>query len=188
MHAGSKDHILSSYSIPQTCQLLFSRLLFQTCILFPSCFTESTVETFLLICWESGRSLNTHQVVGLFLSVVLFITLLYLPANPFHTLFYLTFMLTACALFSKTWIEVSGSSARDVAKQLKEQQMVMPGHRESNLQTELNHYIPTAAAFGGMCIDALTVMVWIEFKWVLHLYLSTSFGKGIQWFQKTFQE
>jgi hypothetical protein len=28
-------------------------------------------------------------------------------------------MLTACALFSKTWIEVSGSSARDVAKQLK---------------------------------------------------------------------
>lgn len=121
-------------------------------------------------------------------------------------------MLTACALFSKTWIEVSGSSARDVAKQLKvcpfpvlyytyiitddleyhlecifgmprccciltihccctsfgtqlllvgdmqEQQMVMPGHRESNLQKELNRYIPTAAAFGGMCIGALTVV------------------------------
>jgi protein transport protein SEC61 subunit alpha len=28
-------------------------------------------------------------------------------------------MLTACALFSKTWIEISGSSARDVARQLK---------------------------------------------------------------------
>jgi protein transport protein SEC61 subunit alpha len=81
-----------------------------------------------------------------------------MAANPFHALFYLTFMLTACALFSKTWIEVSGSSARDVAKQLKEQQMVMPGHRESNLQKELNRYIPTAAAFGGMCIGALTVM------------------------------
>eukprot|EP00249_Psilotum_nudum_P014722 c24966_g2_i1 orf=360-1799(-) len=79
-------------------------------------------------------------------------------SSPFHALFYLTFMLTACALFSKTWIEVSGSSARDVAKQLKEQQMVMLGHRESNLQKELNRYIPTAAAFGGMCIGALTVM------------------------------
>ncbi|KAK2998382.1 hypothetical protein RJ639_022924 [Escallonia herrerae] len=67
-------------------------------------------------------------------------------------------MLSACALFLKTWIEVSGSSARDVAKQLKEQQMVMPGHRESNLQKELNRYIPTAAAFGGMCIGALTVL------------------------------
>jgi preprotein translocase subunit SecY len=40
-------------------------------------------------------------------------------ANPFHALFYVVFMLSACALFSKTWIEVSGSSAKDVAKQLK---------------------------------------------------------------------
>lgn len=36
--------------------------------------------------------------------------------------------------------------------------MVMPGHRESNLQRELNRYIPTAAAFGGVCIGALTVL------------------------------
>ncbi|KAI3981678.1 hypothetical protein MKX01_020621 [Papaver californicum] len=62
-----------------------------------------------------------------------------MAANPFHALFYLVFMLSACALFSKTWIEVSGR------------------HRESNLQKELNRYIPTAAAFGGMCIGALTV-------------------------------
>nr|KAJ0223009.1 hypothetical protein LSAT_V11C200062830 [Lactuca sativa] len=50
-----------------------------------------------------------------------------MAANPFHALLYLVFMLTACALslFSKTWIEVSGSCARDVAKQLKEQQIVM---------------------------------------------------------------
>lgn len=40
----------------------------------------------------------------------------------------------------------------------QEQQMVMPGHRDSNLQKELNRYIPTAAAFGGMCIGALTVL------------------------------
>lgn len=32
--------------------------------------------------------------------------------------------------------------------------MVMPGHRESNLHKELNRYIPTAAAFGGVCIGA----------------------------------
>lgn len=43
--------------------------------------------------------------------------------NPVHAIFYIVFMLSACALFSKTWIEVSGSSASDVAKQLKEQQM-----------------------------------------------------------------
>ncbi|XP_048599562.1 protein transport protein Sec61 subunit alpha-like [Brassica napus] len=66
-----------------------------------------------------------------------------MAAHPFHALFYIVFMLTACALFSKTWIEVSGSSARDVAKELKK---------------ELNRYIPTAAAFGGVCISALTVL------------------------------
>merc|ERR1712196_226204 len=49
--------------------------------------------------------------------------------NPLHALFYMTFMLTACALFSKTWIEISGTSSRDVAKQLKQQQYFIQGHR-----------------------------------------------------------
>uniref|UniRef100_A0A7S0R4H9 Translocon Sec61/SecY plug domain-containing protein n=1 Tax=Chlamydomonas leiostraca TaxID=1034604 RepID=A0A7S0R4H9_9CHLO len=81
-------------------------------------------------------------------------------ANPLHAIFYVVFMLTACALFSKTWIEVSGSSASDVAKQLKDQQMFIQGHRDTqaSLKKELNRYIPTAAAFGGMCIGALTII------------------------------
>ena len=78
--------------------------------------------------------------------------------DPLHAVIYLAFILVACALFSKTWIEVSGSSAKDVAKQLRDQQMVMKGHRDSSLAKELNRYIPTAAAFGGMCIGALTVV------------------------------
>lgn len=78
--------------------------------------------------------------------------------DPFHAVFYLAFILTACALFSKTWIEVSGSSAKDVAKQLRDQQMIMKGHRDSSLVKELNRYIPTAAAFGGLCIGALSVL------------------------------
>lgn len=45
-----------------------------------------------------------------------------------------------------------------VAKQLKDQQMVMAGHRETSMVHELNRYIPTAAAFGGLCIGALSVM------------------------------
>lgn len=45
-----------------------------------------------------------------------------------------------------------------VAKQLKEQQMVMAGHRDASMIKELNRYIPTAAAFGGLCIGALSVL------------------------------
>jgi len=78
--------------------------------------------------------------------------------HPFHALIYICFMLGSCAFFSKTWIDVSGSSAKDVAKQLREQQMVMRGHREKSMIHELNRYIPTAAAFGGLCIGALSVI------------------------------
>jgi protein transport protein SEC61 subunit alpha len=36
--------------------------------------------------------------------------------------------------------------------------MVMVGHRTSSMHKQLNRYIPTAAAFGGMCIGALTIV------------------------------
>jgi len=78
--------------------------------------------------------------------------------DPIHAIFYVAFVLISCALFSRLWIDVSGSSARDVAKQLKDQQLMMPGYRESDLPKALNRYIPTAAAFGGACIGALTIV------------------------------
>ncbi|KAI6143726.1 SecY subunit domain-containing protein [Pisolithus tinctorius] len=77
--------------------------------------------------------------------------------DPIHTLLYIAFVVTACALFSKTWIEVSGSGPREVAKQLKDQQMVMAGHREGSMYKELKRVIPTAAAFGGAILGLLSV-------------------------------
>jgi protein transport protein SEC61 subunit alpha len=35
--------------------------------------------------------------------------------DPVHAVVYIVFMLGSCAFFSKTWIEVSGSSAKDVS-------------------------------------------------------------------------
>ncbi|TKA32889.1 Protein transport protein SEC61 subunit alpha [Salinomyces thailandicus] len=77
--------------------------------------------------------------------------------DPLHTAVFTAYMLLACAAFSKTWIEVSGSSPRDVAKQLKEQGLVMAGHRDESMYRELKRVIPTAAAFGGACIGALSI-------------------------------
>merc|ERR1719359_176336 len=77
--------------------------------------------------------------------------------DPIHTVIYITFIIVTCAVFSKTWIEVSGSAPRDVAKTLKEQGLVMAGHREQSMYKELKRVIPTAAAFGGACIGALSV-------------------------------
>jgi len=85
-------------------------------------------------------------------------------ADPIHAVVYLLFILGTCGWFSKTWIEVSGSSSKDVAKNLKEQNMTIVGHRTNKGDTDtsvvkvLDRYIPIAATFGGMCIGALTVV------------------------------
>lgn len=76
-------------------------------------------------------------------------TLADLVHDPLHAVLYLLFILASCALFSKTWIEVSGSSPKDVAKQLRDQQLILKGHRNNSIVHELNRYIPAAAAFGG---------------------------------------
>ncbi|PPQ94108.1 hypothetical protein CVT25_009258 [Psilocybe cyanescens] len=67
--------------------------------------------------------------------------------DPIHTAIYITFMLSACALFSKTWIEISGSRPQGVAKQLKNQQMVM---------AVLKQVIPTAISFDGAILSLLS--------------------------------
>lgn len=78
--------------------------------------------------------------------------------DPLHTILYIVFMLSTCALFSKTWIQVSGASVKDVAKQLKEQGMGLVGSRDSGLKAHLKRYIPIAATFGGLCIGALSII------------------------------
>lgn len=78
--------------------------------------------------------------------------------DPIRTVIYVGVMLTGCALLSKTWIEVSGSSPRDVARQLKEQQLVIAGYRDTSMYKELKRVIPTAASFGGACLGAVSVL------------------------------
>lgn len=79
-------------------------------------------------------------------------------ADPFHAVIYVTFVLVSCALFSKAWIDVSGQSPKDVAKQIRDQGLVFKGHRGESIISVLNKFIPTAAAMGGILIGALTIL------------------------------
>eukprot|EP01002_Notosolenus_urceolatus_P016188 NODE_973_length_1644_cov_92.412539_g802_i0.p1 GENE.NODE_973_length_1644_cov_92.412539_g802_i0~~NODE_973_length_1644_cov_92.412539_g802_i0.p1 ORF type:complete len:496 (+),score=162.18 NODE_973_length_1644_cov_92.412539_g802_i0:69-1556(+) len=141
---------------------LVSNLYFFSKILYKR-FGNSNLFVRLLGEWEDpeypGHEGQSVPVGGLAYYVSAPQSLQYVLADPFHAVFYVVFMLTTCAIFSKTWIEVSGQSAKDVAKQWKEQQLAPKGWRDSekNFTRELNRYIPTAAAFGGMCIGILTV-------------------------------
>lgn len=42
-------------------------------------------------------------------------SLSHIAQDPLHAVLYIFFMLGSCAFFSKTWIDVSGSSAKDVS-------------------------------------------------------------------------
>jgi len=60
--------------------------------------------------------------------------------DPLHSIFYVLFVLISCGLFAKTWIELSGKSSRDLAKQLRENQYILAGIRENeeNIYEQLN--------------------------------------------------
>ena len=78
--------------------------------------------------------------------------------DPLHAFIYVAFVLVSCAVFSKYWIEISGEGPKEVAKKLKDEEMVLQGHRDTSLVKTLTRYIPVAAACGGMCIGALTIV------------------------------
>ena len=113
----------------------------------------------LIGTWETkeGMGAQLHAVSGLAYYMSPPLSISEALSDPIHTIVYLAYMTSACAMFSKTWVEVSGSSPRDVAKQLKEQGLVMAGHRDMSMYRELKRVIPTAAAFGGAVIGLLSV-------------------------------
>lgn len=112
----------------------------------------------LLGVWEPSESSGQFTATS---GVAYYITaphsLLEALRDPFHFAIYVAFVLTASALFSKTWIDVSGSSPKDVARMLRDQGMVMRGHREGSMYKELKRIIPVAACLGGLVIGALSI-------------------------------
>lgn len=78
--------------------------------------------------------------------------------DPLHALTYVLFILVSCAIFSRTWIEVSGTSAKEVQKQLVDQKITALGGSDTLLYKKLNKYIPKAAYLGGVSIGLLSLL------------------------------
>ena len=85
-------------------------------------------------------------------------SILHFFSDPFHVVFYAAFVLAGCTLLATTWIEVTNSGSREVAKNLKEHNLTMRGYRDSTVVTVLDKYIPTTAALGGFAVGALTLL------------------------------
>jgi len=101
---------------------------------------------------------NSHLESGLgyFLSPPR--TLWELLTDPIHTAFYVSLVLYTYAVICRIWIEVNGTSPRDVAKQLQENEMTIEGMRDGGAVVKhLSRYINVASLFGGVVIGVLSV-------------------------------
>ena len=70
----------------------------------------------LLGTWSDGSGTGrSYPISGLCYYLFPPPSLSHVAADPIHALLYIVFMCGSCAFLSKTWIEVSGSSAKDVS-------------------------------------------------------------------------
>ncbi len=81
-------------------------------------------------------------------------------ANPVRAGIYLLLFSGFCGLFAYIWIDVSGLSSRDIANQLIQAGMMVPGFRRSPKIVEkiLDRYIPVVTILGGLGVGVLAAL------------------------------
>ncbi len=79
---------------------------------------------------------------------------------PLRALVYALIVIVFCVIFSVTWLEIGGLGAEDMADQLLESGMQVPGFRRNKqpIVTLLNRYIPTITIIGGAIVGALAAI------------------------------
>ena len=81
-----------------------------------------------------------------------------LITDPIHTAFYTAYVLFTFVYICRIWVDVNGSSARDVARQLAENDMTIEGYRDGPAVIKyLNRYILQATQMGGVAIGGLSI-------------------------------
>ncbi len=79
-------------------------------------------------------------------------------ADPFRAVFYLVVFIFLCIILGRVWVEVSGLAPRDIADQIIDSKMQVPGFRSSAkiIERILKRYIPTLVILNGIIIALLS--------------------------------
>lgn len=77
--------------------------------------------------------------------------------DPLKVVFYAIVFIASCVLFAWLWVELSGIGPKQIAKQLHQMGMQIPGFRSSRAQFEkiLKKYIPAITVLGGAFVGLL---------------------------------
>jgi len=81
-----------------------------------------------------------------------------LVESPFRAVIYLMIFIFLCIMLGRVWVEVSGLAPRDIAGQIIDSQMQVPGFRSSEriIERILKRYIPTLIIINGILIAVLS--------------------------------
>jgi protein transport protein SEC61 subunit alpha len=83
-----------------------------------------------------------------------------LTDDPLRAVIYLLIFIVLCISLGKVWVEVSGLAPRDIAQQIVDSGMQVPGFRSSSkiIERILKRYIPTLVILNGIIIALLSFM------------------------------
>ncbi|MFW9826933.1 MAG: preprotein translocase subunit SecY [Candidatus Thorarchaeota archaeon] len=78
--------------------------------------------------------------------------------DPVRAIIYLVVFIVLCILLGRVWVEVSGLAPRDIAGQIIDSKMHVPGFRSSSkiIERILKRYIPTLVILNGIIIACLS--------------------------------
>lgn len=78
-------------------------------------------------------------------------------ADPLHAIIYFVIFLALCVYLGQVWVDVSGLAPRDIAQQILDSGMSIPGFRRSSKPIEriLKKYIPTLTILCGVIVAVL---------------------------------
>ncbi|MFX1480488.1 MAG: preprotein translocase subunit SecY, partial [Promethearchaeota archaeon] len=78
--------------------------------------------------------------------------------DPTKAVIYLMIFIVLCILLGRVWVEVSGLAPRDIAGQILDSKMQVPGFRSSEkiIERILKRYIPTLVIINGILIAILS--------------------------------
>jgi preprotein translocase subunit SecY len=81
-----------------------------------------------------------------------------LIADPLRAFIYLIIFIFLCVMLGRVWVEVSGLAPRDIAGQILDSGMQIPGFRSSEkiIERILKRYIPTLVILNGILIAVLS--------------------------------
>ncbi|MHA1292503.1 MAG: preprotein translocase subunit SecY [Promethearchaeota archaeon] len=81
-----------------------------------------------------------------------------LTADPLRAVIYLVIFIFLCILLGRVWVEVAGLAPKDIAQQIIDSGMQVPGFRRSEkiIERILKRYIPTLVILNGIIIALLS--------------------------------